>query len=114
MTAEAVVSQLVIFLGSHILLGDILTLCTGEQETTAVELQVAVHRKQHAPGVRACQDAAACIGINVDDIIQKGVVRFTGQTEILQKTQPEALLCLRIKADENPFFLGHHHPQIFL
>ena len=105
--------HLVVFLGSDITHGDVLAVNAGVQPAAAVFPEEAVHRKQHAPGVGACQNTTDSGGVNVDHIVQHWVFRFAGQAEILQKTQPEAVGCCRGVADVHIATVGHHHTQIF-
>ena len=113
-TAESVIRLLVILLCLDILERNVVTVNAGVEPATAVETQEAVYGKENASGVGAGQNAALFIGIDVDDVIQNGILGFVFKTEVLKQSQTESVFGIGIVGDGDVAAFGHHHAQIFL
>ena len=81
--ADAVVRQLMVALGSNILLGDILAVRAGGKETATIQLQIAVDRKKHTSGIGTGKDAALGVGVDMYHIVPECVLTLKGKAKIL-------------------------------
>ena len=108
------VCHFVIFYADDVLYRNKFAVDTGEEPATAVESEEAVDSEEYASVVITRYYTALIVGVDMYDVI-KLYTRCFGdvKSEILHKTESEAVLCVGIVGNGDLAAIRHHHTEIF-
>ncbi len=114
LSAETVVGFVTVGDGGDGVQGDVFAVDTGIEPAAAVFAEVTVDGEQNAAGIASGEDTAVFVGLDEDNIVERGVFDIGGvEVEVFEETEAVAVGSVGGIGDGNITGQGHHHAEVF-